>query len=75
MFKPGDEIIAIRNSEYNHYKIGDIFIYEKEYEPAIDAIDHAVMFDRHGSKQSYIIANFRLKKEQEFNSDMKDLLK
>lgn len=72
MFKKGDEIIAIRNSEYNHYKIGDIFIYETEYKPATD---HAVMFDLHGSKQSYIIANFRLKKEQEFNSDMKDLLK
>lgn len=64
--KPGDEVIAIRDSlNYLYYK-NDVFIIKK-------VVDTHLLFDSLGGCHCWK-ENFRLKKEVDFENDVKKLL-
>ncbi len=74
MFKPGDEVIAIRDSPHGLYKTGNIFII-KSVEPLSIFDKDEIRLNFNNTIPRAFAKNFITKKEHDFNNNMKDLLK
>ncbi len=68
MFKEGDIVIAIQDSEYGHYKRGQTYTVD-----SVKTLD-SNNFSIKENEFKPFIKNFKLKKEADFTKDIKKLL-